>query len=158
MDDMGPEEDVDDDEPGKLNNEAKNKGRKSSSEDKTGKNVTSGRLAAALERERRTTRKLNAAMEQLEDLQKQMKRMKKQVALAAETQGRKSTALPAEITGLLRKGGIDASELMASGQKLTVDEVDAVLMAVGGLPPEKRIQLKTEMSRRGIMDEGRVQR
>jgi hypothetical protein len=159
LDDMGPEEDEDDDEPGSLNKEAKNKGRKTTTESKTGKNVSSSRLEASLARERAARRENRALQMQVEELSASVKAIKKQVKAAAVDQGRRSaTLLPAEIAGLLRKGGIDYKELQASGQKLEVDEVDALLAAVGGLPNDKRIQLKTELAKRGIMVEGRVQR
>lgn len=155
---LGPEEEAGDDKPGKMNRGAMNKGRKSASENKVGKSVASARLAASLVREKKANRTVAAMTEELRKMKRQLKEVKTQVTAAAEEQGRKRTMLPAELAGVLRKGGIDPVELQASGEKLSVEQVDAVLQAVDGLPIAKRMEIKHGFAKAGVMDEGFVRR
>jgi hypothetical protein len=154
--DLGPEEDSEDDEPGKLNREAKNKGNKTTSEDKVGKTVSSARLKASLRREREAIEANATLAKQLKAMRRELKEVKELAAQASESMGRRSVALPGEVQSLLRKGGIDVKDLQASGEKLTVEQVDALLANVGGLPPMKRMELKGLLAHNGLMEEGRV--
>lgn len=158
LEELGPEADAGDQKPGHANEGADNKGRKTEPDEKVGKSVDSQRLAAALSREKTLRAKLQRTVAANTGLEKRVRRLERQVTAAGDQMSRRTSALPAEAAGVLRKGGLDAGELLASGQKLTVDEVDGILQNIGGMSVEKRIQLKGELVRHNVMDEGRVTR
>ena len=92
----------------------------------------------------------------MKDMQKTIKRQAKQMAAAGE-QNRRS--VDATTLHLLSKSGIDARELQASGQKMTVAEVDAVLAASGlNMGPVERMTAKNNLLQAGLMEDGAVQR
>lgn len=156
--DLGPEEEAGDDEPGKMNRSAKNKGRKSASEDKVGKTVSTSRLRASLAREKTANQTIVAMKAELQKMRKSLRGLQTQVTAAADTQNRRSSVLSVELQSLLRKGGIEPGDLQAAGEKLTVEQIDAVLDAVGGLPNVKRIELKDGLRHAGLMEDGAVRR
>ncbi len=157
LEELGPEEEAGDDEPGHMNRKAANKGRKTTSEEKVGKTVASSRLKASLRRERDANEALEEMRAEAAKTRKTLRKLQAQVEEAARTQQRRSV-LPAEISMLLRKGGVDPLELQASGEKLTVEQVDAFLINAGGLPNVKRMEFKNILRNNGLMEEGRITR
>jgi hypothetical protein len=164
LDDMGPDtdsEDDPDDEPGHINKGARNKGGKVASEDKVGKHasdggITGARLANALKANKKMARDIAELKAQVGALTKTVKRQVKQIAAAGE-QNRRS--VDPSTLALLSKSGIDARELQASGQRMTVAEVDAVLAASGlNLGPVERMTAKNKLLQEGLMEDGAVQR
>jgi hypothetical protein len=162
LEDLGPEtgdDNEDDDDPGHLNKGATNKGRKTEPEEKVGKTVSSALMAARYKQVVAMNKKLLAQVAELTTTQAKMSRKlkatHKQIAAASNDIGRRS--LSAEITGLLAKGGISASELQESGQKLTPVEVDAILAATGlNLGPVDRMTAKNKLLEAGLMESGGV--
>ncbi len=70
--------------------------------------------------------------------------------------------LPAEHSALLAKAGINASDLMASGNKLTVDEVDQAIATAASqgiqLQTQERMHFKNILLQAGLMEDGRIER
>ena len=120
--------------------------------------MDSSRLAAALQRERKTNKALNAAMDTIRDLKRRMKKLEVQASTASQSMGRRSAVVPAEMRSLLAKGGLNVEDLKASGEPLTTDQVDALLANVGYLPVQKRIEFKVMLAQNGLLEEGRVTR
>jgi hypothetical protein len=161
LEEMGPGvNDEDDDDPGHLNKDAKSKGNKTTSEDEIGKNVSKAVTGAAYTALKKKVITMAAQFKQVvaenAKLKKQLSRVDRQVTAAAAETNRRS--LPAELIGLLKKHELDPIELRASGQPLTVNQVDAILNDVGGLDPTKRIELKNKFLGAGLMEDGRVER
>lgn len=160
LEDMGEKSDDDDDDPGHMSKDAKNKGRKTTSEDELGKTVSSARLSAALKANKQLARDNAELKASVEKLRKTVKATSKQVTAAAKEQGRRSAVvIDVNTAGLLSKSGINPSELAASGQKLTVGEVDALLEASKlNLGTVERMQAKNNLLAAGLMEEGGVNR
>lgn len=164
LEELGPEtgEDAEsDDDPGQLNKGAKNKGAKTTSEDKVGKTVASSRLQASLERERTLRAQMQKQQRQIDQLSKDIKASKKQMAAASSRTERRSVPVPLDYMtkGLLSKSGLDAKEIQASGQKLTVEEVDRVFTASGSrMSPLERMHAKNRLLEAGMMEQGAVSR
>jgi hypothetical protein len=171
LEDMGPsdEDDADlDDEPGQLSKGATNKGDKTTVEDKVGKDInkaiTGSRFKALMKQTKALaaqvqtlTQRLNASAQENKKLQKQFTRVNDQVVRASSEVTRRS--VPAELQGLLQKGGLDPIEMTASGAKITASEFDAILANAGvQLDNLTRIRLKGEAVRSGFMEEGAVDR
>lgn len=75
----------------------------------------------------------------------------------AERVERKS--ITPEISALLEKGGWDVRELMASKQRLSVNDVDIMLSQSGvTLEPAMRAAFKNQLLQAGLMDQGQVNR
>lgn len=152
----------DDDEPGKLNKGTKNHGDDTTPMDKTGKNINKGVTGAAYKVLHTKLKEVLGEVRNLRaenaKIKKQMKGMNAQVIKASTEIGRRSVAYPQEVNGLLRRNGIDPIQLAASGEKKSVEEVDAMLQAIPGIDNLTRMTLKNKMVECGIMDEGRVDR
>lgn len=168
LEDMGPEtedDEDDNDEPGHLSQGAKNKGAKQTSEDKLGKDtnepITGSALRKALKAAKQHRKEKRDLLARIALLEAAQKKQRKQIKAASDTQGRKSmmSALDPMTAGLLSKSGIDAREVQASGQKLTVAEVDAIL-AAGGVQLDNvtRMQFKNNLLERGMMEQGGINR
>lgn len=172
---MGPDtEDADlEDEPGQLNKGAKNMGDKTTSQDKVGKNenkpVTGSAIAAAmklLKRSLSVTRKqserINALVEANAKMSKRLKKYEVQASKFGADVARRSNdsnQLAPELSGLLAKSGINAAELQQSGQKLSAQDVDAILAAAGiDFDVTKRIEVKNKLKANGMMEDGVVNR
>jgi hypothetical protein len=150
-------DDTDDDDPGHFNKDAKNYGSDTTTMDKLGKTVESSRILNLSRHVARLQKELKASQLENKKLSKKMTRIDSQMSAAADRTDRRS--FPAEIVGLLAKSNLDPREISASGQKLTPVEVDAVFAAAGvQLDVTKRIALKSELAKRGLMDEGVVDR
>ena len=153
--DLGPttgEDAEDNDTPGKFGSGVKNKGDKTTSEDKVGKTVSSAQYVKVL----RANHELSQRVKKLE---KQMSASRKQIAAASAQTDRRSQAVPIDtyVQSLCAKGGLDAREMQASGQKLTVDQVDAILKDVN-LSVEQRMVFKNRFLEAGLMEQGYVNR
>jgi len=158
LSDMGPAEE---EEPGKMNKDTKNKGAKTTSEDKTGptvsKAVTGAGLAQVQAQINKLSRRLAEVTAENLKLKKRLHTVDKQVAASAAETNRRS--LSPEITGLLVKSNLDPLELRASGQKLTAQEWDGIILNSHlDLDVTKRMSLKNELVKAGLMEEGRVDR
>lgn len=149
--------DEDEDDPGHLSEDAKNKGRKTTSEDKMGKTVASAREARLLKQNKALARQVAELTASQKLLNREIKKTTKQVKIAAAAQGRKS--MDAVTAGLLAKNGINVDDMVASGTKLTVAEVDAVLEAGGlKLGITERMTIKNNLLQGGLMEMGAVNR
>lgn len=171
LEEMGPDPDEDEnDEPGQFNKDAKNKGSKTTSEDKVGRNVNkavtgSAEILKTLRRAVKVSRNLAAQVQELRSenaqLKKEFKKYKVQATkMSAETSRRSSEGtINAEVAGLLRKGGIDVQEFQASGQKFTSADVDALIQASGiECDVTKRMEIKNKIYKSGMMEDGVVDR
>lgn len=144
---------------GHANEDAEHRGEDGAADEitKVGKTVASARekaLRSQLKAERKKRTKLEASVS---SMQEDMKKLRKQVSAAAERTGRKSFS--PEMRALLSKSNIDPTDLLRSGQKLTVAEVDGILNASGvNLKPEDRMSIKNGFLHQGLMEEGRVDR
>jgi hypothetical protein len=147
-----------------MNEGAKNKGSKTASEDKVGKNLNKPVTGAAaildLRRQvRALAQEIRAAKQENVELRRKLGTVKRQVSAHAEEQGRRSISASSEVVGLLQKSGIDAVELRASGQRLSPSDVDAIFASAGvQLDPVKRMELKNRFLEAGLMEEGHVNR
>jgi len=174
-DDAGSLEDMDESDsinssseaPGHLNKRAnENKGNKntvSTQHDHHPKAEAGLHAAAEGKKYRKTLRKLLAGMEELKAENKKLRRKSKELQAQAEaayedTERKSIAQVSPKLAGLLAKGQLDISTLAASGEKMSVNEFDAVLDKVPSLDSKERIALKAEAARAGIMDEGIVSR
>jgi hypothetical protein len=155
------------DKPGHLNKDAKQKGRQTAPEDKVGKEVNDPILGSATaKRLLRAFEEMKAAREEdqrtIKKLKKQVKAQAAQVEAAAAKVDRRSKG-PSDISAmtrnLLAKGGVDVDGLEASGSKMSVDEVDQILAAAApqGIDGTTKMAIKSELARAGKMEEGIVQ-
>lgn len=171
LEEMGPEtgDDADDDDdPGHLSQGAKNKGSKTTSENKVGKTesmgVTGGGVTAARFKALfKHTKKLSAQVQQVlaenATLKRRLKKVNAQVEAAGKDTNRRSVSVTsAELNGLLAKANVDVGYLQASGGKMSVAEFDGVLASVNGLDIIKRMELKNQAFKAGLLEEGQVHR
>lgn len=156
---LGEEDTSDDDKPGHLNKNTKQKGDQTTVENDHANNKTVS--ASSFKKMQKQLARLEASGEQdkvtIKKLQKQVKRQEVALQASADKQDRKS--LTPMSMNLLTKGGVDPYSLHASGHKLSVEEVDGILAAGGAdLSITQRMSIKTELARAGYMDEGLVSR
>lgn len=165
-------------DPGEVNKGAKNKGRKTSTTDvgaeaaggkpfpnlvKGGKGMKgSASLQAAATTIRGLQRKLSiqasAHKKQIKKLNNKLERMDSQLQAAADQTTRRS-AIPSDLTNLAAKSNIDLRELQASGQKMTVEQVDTMIAASGmDVEPHQKMAWKNRLLEQGLMEEGRIER
>lgn len=167
LEDMNPgEPDGDEDDPGHLNKTATNRGHDGAGEltKKVGPHKSMGVTGAALSVLRKAVKELSAQVRSLQAAAKENRELKarlakyeRQVKAASVEINRRS--LPVELTGLLAKSSLDADDLRTSGQKLSAADVDSILANAGvDIPVVKRIEIKNQFMRAGLMDEGHVQR
>lgn len=163
VDTDGQDELSDEGNAGHNNEGTKNRGNDGADDliHKVGKTVSSARERAL----RTQNRQLRAQLQQMKaesdrlvhKLEKKLDRVQAQVSAASERAARKSFS--PEVVGLLQKNNIDPSDLMRTGVKLTVAEVDGILASSGvKMEPEDKMAIKNVMLREGIMEEGRVVR
>jgi hypothetical protein len=155
------EDEQDDDEPGKLNKGTKNHGDDTVGDKQVGKTVASAmetaRIKVFKKHIRRLTSALQASQARYKQLEKKVSKLSKRFDASASQTERRS--LSPELVGLLAKSDINAYELSASGQKLTVGQFDAVIAAaLPDLDVTRRIAAKNQMVRDGMMEDGEVRR
>ena len=134
-----------------------------------GKSISKG--IAASKREDRNVGNISAAAKvirtlrsQVEDaradnqkLRNRVKAMEASMERYADRVERKS--ITPEISALLEKAGWDVRELMASKQRLSVNDVDEMLSKSGvSLEPTMRAAFKNQLLQAGLMDQGQVNR
>lgn len=84
--------------------------------------------------------------------------MEAQLSRYAEIEGSR-TRLSPDIVNIAAKSNLDLNELHASGQMLTVRQVDELFENSGlGLDPTQRMTLKNKMLESGLMEQGEVRR
>jgi hypothetical protein len=152
-------------EPGKLNKNAKNKGHKTSV---SAAAATSPRFVAAISAAsqriatlqssvKKVKKALRASKARERETQETIESMEAQINEFTERQNRRT--ISPDLTMLLTKAGHDVNEIMASGKKLTVAEVDAAFQESGlQLSPADRITFKTVLVDKGLMEQGEVKR
>jgi len=90
-------------------------------------------------------------------LRNRVRAMEASIERFAERVERKSVT--PEISALLEKSGYDVRELMASKQKLSVQEVDEMMLKSGiQLDPQMRMAFKNQLLQVGLMEQGQVNR
>jgi hypothetical protein len=157
----GPDEESADPELGKLNKNAKNKGRKNS--------VNASSVAILASRANSRIKTMKAEMSKLrEKVRKKDKRVKAIESELEEVQAQVADfteknmgprSLPSDVRMLLAKGGYDVGELSANGTKLTVSQVDELLAATGvTLSPTERMAAKNHLLEHGYMEMGEMNR
>ncbi len=166
LDEMGEggEEGEENSEPGALNKGAKNVGNEGGTNRDVGPHKSMGVTGAAVAVLRKAVKQLTAQVKSLQaaakenrELRQELNKLKKQTIKASHDINRRS--LTPEIQGLLAKSSLDADDLRTSNQKLTATDIDAILANAGvDIPIVKRIELKNQFMRAGLMDEGRVER
>lgn len=157
LSDMGPGDDGV--KPGQFGKDAKNKGRKTTSENTVGKTVSSTRLSAALQANKKLANQVATLTANQAKLTKKMAAQTKQITAATADMNRKSVVpLDNQLTTLLAKHGVSGSEMQASGQRFTVSEVDVMLAGVPGLSITDRMTLKNKMLQSNMMDQGAIYR
>ena len=162
---LGPKTDDDeesDDLPGQLNKGATNKGDKTTSENKVGKTVNEAVLGAKYVHARKQLKRMRAEMaamsSELAKYRKTVKANRRQLAAAAEGTERRSMCADTDpmVIGMLQKSGLNAREMQASGQKLTISEADAVIKALfdGSVDPRESMALKNKLLEAELMEQG----
>jgi cell division protein FtsB len=151
---------------GHANEDAENRGDDGAGElaKKVGPTVAAQQIKALrkkLHAERDKTAKLRTSNEQLQasvaKLTKKIDKVSKQVTAASESLGRRSVS--PEISAMLAKSNISASDMYAAGTKLSVEEVDGVIKASGlSLSPQDSMAMKNGFLKAGLMEDGRVER
>lgn len=150
-----------DEKPGHKNEDAENKGSKTTSEDKVGSHVSAAAFKALKKQVEALTTELAASKLTTKKLTKKLTTQGEQLTAASERMGRRS--LPAEALGLLAKAQINPADLFATGQKLTIAELDAVMHNFAQeqgnrLTPTDRIALKNHFTAAGLLEDGAVHR
>jgi capsule polysaccharide export protein KpsE/RkpR len=152
-----------DGETGHDNEDAENRGEDGAGDliKKVGKTVESARIKAL-------RHQLKAARHQLHQqetvhasaiakLNKKMSKLTNQVTAASAQIGRRSVS--PEISAMLAKSNIDASDLLRTGTRMSVAEVDGILAGSGlNLNAQDRMAMKNAFLRSGLMEDGRVER
>jgi len=148
---------------GHANDDAKNRGSDGAGDlaKSVGKTVSSARELALRTANRQLRTQLHAAKQQMAKMERKfdhkLGKLQAQVAEASSKMSRKS--ISPEISAMLSKSNIDASDLFRTGSKLSVAEVDGIIASAGVLnTPQDRIAMKQSFLRAGLMDEGRVER
>jgi len=152
-----------DDQTGNNNADAENRGEDGAGDliKKVGKTVESARIKSL-------RHQLKAARRQLQEqqtvhasaiakLNHKMDKLNTQVTAASATLGRRS--ISPEISAMLAKSNIDASDLFRTGTKMSVAEVDGILASSGlNLNSQDRMAMKNSFLKAGLMDIGQVER
>ena len=165
-------------EPGEINKNAKGKGNKTGTTDVgaeasgkkpfpnlvKGKGMKASMQAAAevLDRQSRMIRRLNAqaadSARRERKLTRKIERLEAQVERFAEHEDRRSH-IPTDLTNLFAKANVDLRELQASGTKLSVAQVDAVISQSGmDMDVTQRMAWKNRLLEQGLMESGEVTR
>lgn len=165
-------------EPGEVNHAMKTKGRKTTTTDvgaeamgkKPFPNLKSSASIAAAAT---TIRSLSASLKKsnhklamqaaahakdMTKMKNRLRRMEVQLQAAADATDRR-TVIPVDLANLAAKSNYDLRELHASGQKLSVEQVDAMIAASGmDVEPHQKIAWKNRLMEFGLMDVGEVRR
>ena len=161
-------------EPGKVNHNMKTKGRKSTTT-KVGaaaKPFPNLKSSASISAAAVQVRTMKAAYKkQLREIkasfaksqrktQNTIDSMQAQLDRYADQEDRRSQAsIPTELHNLAAKVNIDLHDIKASGQKLTVNQVDSMFAAAGlDLDPTQRMAMKNRLLQAGLMEQGEVVR
>lgn len=118
-----------------------------------------GELQAQNRQLKQQGRELKASVEKVtknfRKLKGKYEAMEAQVARFAEMEGPRR--LPVDIVQLAAKSNFDLHDVQASGQKLSVSQVDMVLDNSGlNLNATKRMELKNKFLEAGLMDQGQI--
>jgi len=160
----GPDEESSDPELGKLNKNAKSKGRKTT--------VNASGVYAVTILAARTRKRIKNMKAETEGLRKKLRsEVKKRKGIESdleEVQAQVSSftennmaprALPSDVAMLLGKGGYDVGELRANGTKLTVVQVDEMFASAGvTLSPLERVAMKNHLVQNNLMEQGEMNR
>ena len=153
---------------GRLNDNAKNKGRKTSVSASASPNRRVMEIAAsavdsaqkARKEAKRALRSLNASRQRVAELEESVETMQAQIDTYTDSINRKS--VPADVRFLLEKHGQNVNEMFASGEKLTVAQADQLLAAATDsgitMSPVDRMVFKTKMVEAGLLEQGEVKR
>lgn len=122
-------------------------------------------LSASVQKSRKIARRaMQAAAEvaaENKKMRKLVSKMEAQVERAANETNRRSV-IPIEVRNLLAKGGVDVGQLQASGQKMSVEAIDAVFRAGEAqgiiLEPEQRAGMKNILYQKGLLEAGEIDR
>jgi len=152
----------DDDDPGHLNRGATNKGDKTTPEDKVGKTVNEAVLGAKYTTLKKSFKRLKAEMAAMADklakYEKKIKASNRQIAAASENTERRSMCAETDpmVVGMLAKSGLNAREMQANGQVLSIGEADAVIKALfdGPVEPRESMAMKNKLLQAGLMEQG----
>ena len=167
LEEMGPNTDDDaegNDTPGNFGKGAKNKGNKTTSEDKVGKTVSHGVTSSAcMKANKRLAAMVAELTASVRSLEAAQSKQKKQLKAAAEQTDRRSKVINASldptVAGLLTKSGLNPLQMQASNQVLTVGEVDALIAnGIPDLSPVERMTMKNRLLQAGLMENGSVSR
>lgn len=164
LEDMGAGDDSDDGGmPGGANKDTKNRNPGGAAGDisKAGKpdnKAITGSNAVFMKHIKTLVKTVKAQSDEIAKLKKSNQRTNKQITAASASMGRRSVVTSSELNNLLAKGGLTADGIQASSTKLSVQDMDALLAAVPGIPVTSKIQLKSEAAKAGLMDEGLVNR
>lgn len=152
-DDAADEED----EPGHLNDKATNKGRKTTVEGPAGgKSVSSAALAKISARIDKVAASNKKLAKENKKLSKQLAKKDAAIKAAAENTDRRSHRVTDAMTrNLLTKNNVDIDALQASGVKMKIEEMDAIL-ETANLSNHQRVAVKHNAIRAGILEEGLV--
>jgi hypothetical protein len=150
-----------DEKPGHKNEDATNKGSKTTSENKVGPHVTAKAFNALKAQVETLTKTLAASQKNEKKLASKLEAQEKQLTAASDRVSRRT--LSPEAAGLLAKAHINASDLFATGQKLTVAELDAVLASFNAEQGNRmtitdRMMLKNQFTAAGLLEDGVVNR
>lgn len=158
-------EDLDDEEnsdttPGHLNKKVPSmkKGNKTtvSTKGDKHKNVSASALSRISAQVDELIADNKADKKRIKQLEKKLSDQAVQLEAAGERTERRSVG-SLQLNNLLSKNGVDTSTMSASGEKISVDEMDA-MCEKSGLSVVQRTAMKTEAARIGLMDEGHVKR
>lgn len=148
---------------GHANEDADNRGHDGAGDlaKKVGKTVESARvkaLKAENDKLRKRLKALKASSTKANGkLTSKLSRLEKQVSAATEKMGRKS--ISPEVTAMLAKANIDPADLLRTGTKMSVAEVDAMIRASGiTMNSVDSMALKNVMLAAGVMETGQVER
>jgi hypothetical protein len=159
--DMGPyTDDPGNTEPGHFNPNPTNKGSKTTFDNRLGRTINKGVTGSAYEVLKREFKKVVTAVAGLKaenaNLKKTVKKLQAQTIRASTETGRRY--IDPQIAGLLKRNNIDPIELYASGEKMTVEQIDAVLTTIPNLDVTTRMTIKNKFLASGLMEQGAVDR
>lgn len=157
IDTLTPQMAVDEQEPGKMGRGAKGKGSKTAvSASKAKKPALSTIVASAVPIIRTLQASIRREREQSVKIRRENARLKGRVETIqaqldefADRVDRQT--IPSDVRNLLAKGGYEAADIQASGEKLTVAQVDAILKQIPGMDIVSRMTLKNKMLVSGVM-------
>ena len=165
------EDDPAEEEPGEINDDAENKGDKTTRSGKIGKSKKMAVKASSIQassviRElyashrvlRKKYRTLQArSTAKIESLTNKLEAVEAQVEAYANREERRSVS--PELNNFLAKNDVNVGELRAEGRKLSVAEVDAIFAnSPVAHDPTTRMWFKNQMLEAGVMEQGEIHR